>query len=90
MSVQADPTLPAPRLRLRQYLPSLILLVLVATLLTVMWAYMPNFFRLNNIINILLQASILGLLAIGMTGVLITGAHITGVDTLMQALAIVH
>ena len=81
MSVQADPTLPAPRLRLRQYLPSLILLVLVATLLTVMWAYMPNFFRLNNIINILLQASILGLLVIGMTGVLITG----GIDLSMPA-----
>ena len=40
--------------------------LMVATLVAI-GVYAPNFFRYHNVINVLLQASLLGLLAIGMT-----------------------
>ncbi len=53
----------------------------VLVLLAVLWVHAPNFFRVSNVMNVLVQASILGLLAIGMSAVLITG----GIDLSMPA-----
>ncbi|WP_429817646.1 ABC transporter permease [Ensifer sp. B1-9] len=53
----------------------------VLTLLMIMWLEAPNFFRVNNLINVLVQASIVGILALGLTFVLIGG----GIDLSMPA-----
>jgi ribose/xylose/arabinose/galactoside ABC-type transport system permease subunit len=55
--------------------------VLVIATLIAIGVYAPNFFRYHNIINVLLQASLLGLLAIGMTIVMIDG----GIDLSLPA-----
>jgi hypothetical protein len=47
----------------------------IATLIAI-GVYAPSFFRYHNIINVLLQASLLGLLAIGMTIVMIDGLKV--------------
>ncbi|MBA3520112.1 MAG: ABC transporter permease [Rhizobiales bacterium] len=57
-------------------------LVLVAALIGLyLYTYAPSFFKLNNAVNILVQASILGVLAIGMTYVLVSG----GIDLSLPA-----
>ena len=56
------------------------ILILAATLL-LLGVYAPNFFRYNNILNVLLQASLLGILAIGMAVVMIVG----GIDLSLPA-----
>jgi ribose/xylose/arabinose/galactoside ABC-type transport system permease subunit len=48
-------------------------LVLVAVVIAVLWLFAPSFFKLNNFINILVQASTLTVLAIGMSTVMIGG-----------------
>ena len=58
----------------------LAVLVLLAVLL-ILFQIAPNFYRVSNLVNVLQQASILGLLAIGMTCVLITA----GIDFSMPA-----
>ena len=58
------------RLGLFRPLISLVLCVLV---LGVLWIYAPTFFKLNNFINILVQSSILAVMAIGMATVMIGG-----------------
>jgi ribose/xylose/arabinose/galactoside ABC-type transport system permease subunit len=55
--------------------------VLMIAALVAIGVYAPNFFRYHNIINVLLQASLLGLLAIGMTVVMIVG----GIDLSLPA-----
>ena len=55
--------------------------VAFGAVLLLLWEIAPNFYRTSNIINVLQQASILGLLAIGMTCVLITA----GIDFSMPA-----
>lgn len=66
-----------------------ILPVLVLTaLLVVIWYTAPNFYRINNLVNVLLQASILGLLAIGMAVVLITGGIDLSMPTSMALSAV--
>ncbi|EJJ31519.1 permease component of ribose/xylose/arabinose/galactoside ABC-type transporter [Rhizobium sp. CF142] len=50
-------------------LPILALVVV----LCILWTYAPHFYRLNNLVNILLQAAVLGVLAIGMTFVMVSG-----------------
>src|ERR1039458_5471746 len=50
-------------------------LLVIATLIAIS-VYAPSFFRYHNIINVLLQASLLGLLAIGMTIVMIDGLKV--------------
>ena len=55
--------------------------VLVIATLIAISVYAPSFFRYHNIINVLLQASLLGLLAIGMTIVMIDG----GIDLSLPA-----
>ena len=63
-----------------RFLPVLALAVVLLVLLV----YAPHFYRLNNLVNILLQAAVLGVLAIGMTFVMISG----GIDlSLPSALA---
>ena len=49
--------------------------------LVLLWQIAPNFYRISNLVNVLQQASILGLMAIGMTCVLITA----GIDFSMPA-----
>src|SRR3984957_18528707 len=55
--------------------------VLMAATLVAIGIYAPNFFRYHNIINVLLQSSLLGLLTIGMTIVMIVG----GIDLSLPA-----
>ena len=55
--------------------------MLLATALIAIEFYAPNFFRYHNIVNVLLQASLLSLLAIGMTIVMIVG----GIDLSLPA-----
>jgi len=62
----------------RQLIVSLLIL---AAILIVLWIHAPNFFRYNNIVNVLLQASLLGMLAIGMAVIMIVG----GIDLSLPA-----
>ena len=42
-----------------------LILVLVLALL---WVFAPNFFKINNLINILVQAATIAVMAVGMSG----------------------
>jgi ribose/xylose/arabinose/galactoside ABC-type transport system permease subunit len=55
--------------------------LILAAILLVLGLYAPNFFRYNNILNVLLQASLLGMLVIGMAVVMIVG----GIDLSLPA-----
>jgi len=59
----------------------LISLAIIAAILIGLWIHAPNFYRYNNIINVLLQASLLGMLAIGMAVIMIVG----GIDLSLPA-----
>jgi ribose transport system permease protein len=62
--------MPASR---RAWVRSGVVLVLVVLVLGLLVLFAPNFFKLNNLINILVQASILAVMAIGMSVVMIGG-----------------
>ncbi|MBY2919726.1 ABC transporter permease [Rhizobium leguminosarum] len=62
----------------RQLIVSLLIL---SAILIALWIHAPNFFRYNNIVNVLLQASLLGMLAIGMAVIMIVG----GIDLSLPA-----
>lgn len=66
---------------LRQAAVLLVPLAIALCLLLVMYLYAPNFFRVNNLINILVQTSALGVMAIGMTFVMVGG----GIDLAIPA-----
>ena len=70
---------PKPRFRPTRQL--VVSIVILAALLFVLSVYAPNFFRYNNILNVLLQSSLLGMLAIGMAIVMIVG----GIDLSLPA-----
>jgi ribose/xylose/arabinose/galactoside ABC-type transport system permease subunit len=57
----------------RSWMRTAAVLVLVAAVLGLLWAFAPNFFKLNNLINILVQAATLSVMAIGMAVVMIGG-----------------
>jgi ribose/xylose/arabinose/galactoside ABC-type transport system permease subunit len=59
----------------------IISVVVLAAVLVALAVIAPNFFRYGNIINVLLQASLLGILAIGMAVVMIVG----GIDLSLPA-----
>lgn len=59
----------------------IVAIVAFAVLLIVLGVYAPNFFRYNNILNVLLQSSLLGFLALGMSVVMIVG----GIDLSLPA-----
>jgi ribose/xylose/arabinose/galactoside ABC-type transport system permease subunit len=61
-----------PEFRLRLFRP-LVSLALCVIIVIVLWVYAPTFFKLNNLINILVQSSILAVMAIGMAAVMIGG-----------------
>ncbi|MBL8156322.1 MAG: ABC transporter permease [Anaerolineae bacterium] len=73
------------RNRLLELLP-FILLTIVLILLAL---FVPNFFNSRNIINIFVQASTLGLMAIGMTAVMISGGIDLSIPSVMALSAIV-
>ncbi|EPJ5005160.1 TPA: ABC transporter permease [Klebsiella pneumoniae] len=58
-----------------------VLLVFIAVILVLMAVHSPTFFRLNNLINVLVQTSIIGILAIGMCVVMLGG----GIDLSMPS-----
>ncbi len=66
-----------PLARLRGFVPVAVTLVILAAL----GAFAPSFFRLNNLMNVLVQASTLGVLAVGMTFVMVGG----GIDLSISA-----
>lgn len=61
----------------------LLVLLVVATILS------PNFLRVSNLINVIRQISINGILAIGMTFVLLTGGIDLSVGSVMGVVAVV-
>lgn len=65
----------------RSYLAHLIIAALVVVLLVAMYLNAPTFFRVNNLVNVLVQTSILGTLAIGLCFVFVGG----GIDLSMPA-----
>ncbi|MEM8663107.1 MAG: ABC transporter permease [Pseudomonadota bacterium] len=64
-----------------QYLGHLLIAALIAVLLVVMYLNAPTFFRVNNLVNVLVQASILGILAVGLCFVFVGG----GIDLSLPA-----
>lgn len=56
-------------------------LLIVACLMAAMYGFAPKFFRVNNLVNILVQTSALGVMAIGMTFVMVGG----GIDLSIPA-----
>ena len=62
----------APEIRLRVVRP-LVILALCLLILALLATYAPSFFKLSNFINILVQASTLAVMAIGMAVVMIGG-----------------
>ncbi|MBM7045663.1 ABC transporter permease [Rhizobium lusitanum] len=81
--VQSDPTQGggfSKRISVNTLVYTLLAIVVLALLL-VMYLQAPNFFRVNNLINVLVQASIVGILALGLTFVLVGG----GIDLSMPA-----
>lgn len=63
-------------------------LILLVVILALLAAFVPNFFTQRNINNILVQAAPLGLMAIGMTTVLITGGIDLSIPSVMGLSAI--
>jgi ribose/xylose/arabinose/galactoside ABC-type transport system permease subunit len=57
----------------RNWLRPIVTAVLIAIILGILWTFAPNFFRVNNFINILVQSSSLVILATGMCLVMIGG-----------------
>src|SRR6185295_4444687 len=57
----------------RSLLRPAVTIVLVVVVLSVLWIFAPSFFRFNNLVNILVQASTLAVLATGMSIVMIGG-----------------
>ena len=55
------------------YLRIAVTLALVVVVLAVLWGFAPSFFKFNNLMNILVQASTLAVLATGMSIVMIGG-----------------
>lgn len=84
---------PPSRLSLRQWVTGdrlirLIPIILLFTVLAVLSVSVPNFFTSRNIINILVQASTLGLMAIGMAFVMISGGIDLSIPAVMALSAI--
>ena len=66
------------RLPSRQFVVTALLLVAI---LVGLWFIAPNFFRYQNLVNVLLQTSLLGVMALGMAAVMIVG----GIDLSLPA-----
>lgn len=60
---------------------TIVSILILAAILLLLGLYAPNFFRYNNILNVFLQAALLGMLAIGMAVVMIVG----GIDLSLPA-----
>ena len=52
---------------------SLVIALIVLFILVFLWAYAPSFFKINNLVNILVQAATLAVMAVGMSVVMIGG-----------------
>lgn len=78
MSMTETITLAPRKLISRQVIVSAVIL---AALLLILWIEAPNFFRYNNIVNVLLQSSLLGMMAVGMAVIMIVG----GIDLSLPA-----
>ncbi len=71
MTIAAQAVAETQRVRLSPRVAVTVALVVVV--LGIMWIFAPSFFKLNNLVNILVQASTLAVLAIGMSVVMIGG-----------------
>ena len=61
--------------------PLIVSVLILAAILVTLWVHAPNFFRYNNMVNVLQQAALLGMLAIGMAVIMIVG----GIDLSLPA-----
>ena len=71
----------AARPRVMPSSQTIVSILILAAILLLLGLYAPNFFRYNNILNVFLQAALLGMLAIGMAVVMIVG----GIDLSLPA-----
>jgi ribose transport system permease protein len=76
------------RISLRKLVLDNVALIVLAVVLVLLALYVPNFFTPRNINNIFVQAAPLGLMAIGMTVVLITGGIDLSIPAVMSLSAI--
>jgi ribose/xylose/arabinose/galactoside ABC-type transport system permease subunit len=67
-----------------RFIPIVLLLVILALLS----GFVPYFLSVNNFVSILVQSSALGLMAIGLTAVLITGGMDLSIPSLMSFTAV--
>jgi ribose/xylose/arabinose/galactoside ABC-type transport system permease subunit len=65
----------------RRLMGAALALAIAAVLAGVLFAYAPNFFSVRNLVNVLIQGSSLGVMAIGLTFVMIVG----GIDLSIPA-----
>lgn len=82
----------APRLRrwlTAERLLNNVAILILAVVLVLVAAFVPNFFTSRNIINIFVQASTLGIMAIGMAAVMIGGGIDLSIPSVMALSAIV-
>lgn len=68
---------------------NLILVLVAAGIFICMSVFVPRFFTVNNFLNIVVQTSSVGLLAIGITFVLITGGMDLSLPSIMAASAVI-
>jgi ribose/xylose/arabinose/galactoside ABC-type transport system permease subunit len=52
---------------------TVVVALIVALVLGLLWVFAPNFFKINNLVNILVQAATLAVMAVGMSVVMIGG-----------------
>ena len=52
---------------------TVVVALIVVLVLGLLWVVAPNFFKINNLINILVQAATLAVMAVGMSVVMIGG-----------------
>ncbi|HYF75198.1 MAG TPA: ABC transporter permease [Candidatus Nitrosocosmicus sp.] len=68
---------------------NIILVVIAALIFICMSIFVPRFFTVNNLMNILVQTSSVGLLTLGITFVLITGGMDLSLPSIMAASAVI-
>jgi len=88
LPTEASEVLAAPQRDLKGRAFRLIPVALLIVILGVLSAVVPYFLSLNNFISILMQSAALGLMALGLTAVLITGGIDLSIPSLMSFSAV--
>jgi len=57
----------------RDRVRNVVVVLILVLVLALLWVFAPNFFKINNLINILVQAATIAVMAVGMSVVMIGG-----------------